>query len=90
VGLLLALLLTVMVAPAPPTDAGAKKTITLHFPLGPTNPEQLVEPPNSLDPAIDAPLKVIVAPPFFLAVFLKVMTLVLLFPTLTWPKVSAP
>ena len=89
-GLLLALLLTVIVARAPPAEVGAKKTITLQFPLGPAKPVQLVEPPNSLDPAIDAPLKVIVAPPFFLAVFVKVITLVLLFPTLTVPKFSAP
>jgi hypothetical protein len=90
VGLLLALLLTVIVEAAPPTDVGAKKTITLHLPLGPSKPLQLVVPPNSLDPAIDAPLKVIVAPPFFLAVLVKVMTLVLLFPTLTLPKFSEP
>ena len=89
-GLLLALLLTVIVALAPPAEVGAKKTITLHFPLGATKPLQLVLPPNSLDPAIDVPLKMIVAPPFFLAVLVKVMTLVLLFPTLTLAKFSPP
>lgn len=89
-GLLIALLLTVIVALAPPAEVGAKKTITLHFPLGPTGPLQLVVPPNSLDPPIDALLKVIVAPPFFLAVLVRVMTLVLLLPTLVLPKFSPP
>jgi hypothetical protein len=90
VGLLLALLLTVTVAPAAPTDLGTKTTITLHVPLGPTGPLQLVLPPNSLDPAIDAPLKVIVAPPFFFAVLVTVITLVLVFGNLTLPKFSEP
>ena len=84
------MLLTVIVAPAPPADVGAKNTVTLQLPLGPTKPLQLVSSPNSLDPASDALLKLIVAPPFFLAVLVKVMTLVLLFPTLTFPKFKEP
>ena len=73
-----------------PGEVGAKPTVTEHFPLGPTWPLQLVETENSLDPETLPPLKVIVAPPFFCAVLVKVTALTLLLPTLTVPKLKKP
>ena len=84
--LLLALPLIVIVALAAPGEYGAKPTVKEHLPLGPTWPLQLVEAANSLDPEKVLPLKVIVAPPFFFAVLVKVTALTLLLPTLTEPK----
>ena len=83
---MLALPLIVIVALAAPGEVGAKPTVKEHLPLGPTWPLQLVEAENSLDPEKDPPLKVTVAPPFFMAVLVKFTALTLLLPTLTVPK----
>jgi hypothetical protein len=82
--------LIVIVALAGPGEVGAKPTITEHRPFGPTEPLQLVEAENSLDPEIPSPLKVTVAPPFFGAVLVNPTTLTLFRPTLTVPKFKKP
>jgi hypothetical protein len=89
-GLLLALPLIVIVALAVPGEEGAKPTVTEHLPFGPTGSLQLVDAENSFEPEMLAPLKVMVAPPFFCAVLVKIMALTLLLPTRTVPKFKKP
>jgi len=87
---LLALPLIVIVALTAPGEDGAKPTVTEHFPFGLTWPVQLVETANSFDPEKIPPLKIMAAPPFFLAMLVKVMPFTLLLPILTLPKLKKP
>jgi len=87
-GLLLAFPLTVTVALTGPGTVGAKPIPTEHLPFGPTEPSQLVEVENSFDPATVAPAKVTAVPVFFFAILVSLTTRLLLFPTLTVPKLT--
>ena len=85
-GRLLALSSTVAFAPTVPAVVGAKVRVMVHFPLGGTWPVQVVNSENSLDPLRPTPLKVMLWPPFFFAVLVRVTTLVLVLPIFTLPK----